>query len=188
MASINFFRFTQPCIPADAFGAADFERNTSIMIRLFIGLLMTVTIQTSAIAQVWATAISKNESAGTAIVFRYIKEFAPAFVRGEQPIRIIITWNYEGAKGMPNAETNGRMIELEDVLDPAVSADALSTLSLVSTGNGLKEWIYYTKSEAEFFARLNAVLGPLAAFPIEIHVAEDPTWKSYETFRNGVRE
>jgi hypothetical protein len=158
------------------------------MIRLFIVLLMSVTIPSSAIAQVWATAISRNESAGTAIVFRYIKEFAPGFVRGAQPIRIIITWNYEGAKGMPNADTNGRMIEMEDVLDPAVSANALSTLSLVSTGNGLKEWIYYTKSEAEFLARLNAALGPLAAFPIEIYVEKDPTWKSYETFRKGVKE
>lgn len=52
--------------------------------------------------------------------------------------------------------------------------------------NDLKEWIYYTKSEAEFFTALNAALGKLKPFPIEIDVAADPSWESYQAFALNV--
>lgn len=139
-------------------------------------------------ATVWATAVSKNESEGTAIIFRYIKELPKGFVRESQPNRIIITWQYDGDKGMPNSKDLARMYELEDALQLAVEDSGLSTLAIVSTGNGLREWIYYSKSEIKFFEQLNASLGKLKPFPIEIHVAVDPVWKSYEDFQTQVKK
>lgn len=139
-------------------------------------------------SQTWATAVSKNKADGTAIIFRYIKDLGPNFKREVQPIRVIISWKYEGPNGMPASEMNVRMNELEDALYPAVAANGLATLALVSTGNGLKEWIFYSKTEAEFFSVLNKSLGRLKPFPIEIHVAEDRVWRSYEEFRTSVEE
>ncbi|HXI93345.1 MAG TPA: DUF695 domain-containing protein [Blastocatellia bacterium] len=59
---------------------------------------------------------------------------------------------------------------------------------LVSTGEDLREWTYYVKSEAEFTARLNYALAGVPAFPIEIHAASDPDWDMFERFKAGIKE
>ena len=136
---------------------------------------------------VLATAVSKNESAGTAIVYRYVKEFEKGFVRAKQPARIIVEWRYNGEKGMPSIGERQRMDELEDALMP-LQEDGFSTLSLVSTGNNLKEWIYYAQTEQGFLTRLNLALCSMPAFPIEIHTASDPGWQTYEQFASSVTQ
>ncbi len=138
------------------------------------------------IAQVWATAIAKNERDGTAIVYRYIKEFQKDFVRSQQPDRVIVVWRYQGQKGMPSLEERARMDELEDALAP-LQKNGFSSLALVSTGNNLKEWTYYAREEDAFFERLNKALGAKQPFPIEIHGSPDPSWKTYDDFVKGVQ-
>lgn len=140
----------------------------------------------SAWAQVWATAISKNESEGKAIIYRFVKEFRKDLVRSSQPDRVIIVWRYQGKKGMPSLEEQRRMDTLEDTL--ALAVEKFSTLVLVSTGDNLKEWTYYTRKEDEFLERLNLALRGLPGFPIEIHTAPDPSWTTYERFAAGLKE
>lgn len=140
----------------------------------------------SAWAQVWATAISENESEGKAIIYRFVKEFRKGFARSSQPDRVIIVWRYQGKKGMPSLEERGRMDTLEDTL--ALAVEEFSTLALVSTGDNLKEWTYYTRKEDEFLERLNLALRDLPRFPIEIHAAPDPSWTTYERFAAGLTE
>lgn len=89
---------------------------------------------------------------------------------------------------MPSKEEQSQMASLEDALYPAVTKDKLATLALVSTGENLREWIFYSKSEASFFHRLNESTKGLPRYPIEVHAAPDPRWESYERFRSGVRE
>ena len=141
----------------------------------------------TSIAQVWATAVARNETEDTAIVYRYIKEFRKEFTRGEQPDRIIVVWRYQGNKGMPSVEERARMDELEDALAP-MQEGGFSTLALVSTGNNLKEWTYYARNEDEFFKRLNEALHSKRPFPIEIHAAPDPSWTTYERFATSVKQ
>jgi hypothetical protein len=59
---------------------------------------------------------------------------------------------------------------------------------LVTTGEELREWIYYAKSGEGFLARVNKALGGQAAFPIAIHVADDPKWSNYQEFVGGLRQ
>ena len=80
------------------------------------------------------------------------------------------------------------MDAMESLLEPAVEADGFATLALVSTGEDTREWIYYAKSEDGFFARLNQALGGQPAFPIEIHVADDPKWANYQEFMDGLQQ
>jgi len=136
--------------------------------------------------QIWATAISRNEAKGTAIIYRYVKEFRPGFVRDRQPDCIIVVWRYQGEKGMPSLEERDRMDDFENALSPLQEA-GFSTLALVSTGNDLKEWTYYTQAKDAFLERLNAVLRSRAAFPVEIHASPDPEWTTYERFVIGVK-
>ena len=44
------------------------------------------------------------------------------------------------------------------------------------------------KSEDEFMARLNYALAGILAFPIEIHIAHDLSWKMYEEFTSGLKD
>ena len=89
---------------------------------------------------------------------------------------------------MPSRAEREQMDALEDALHPEVTKDRFASLALVSTGENLREWIYYAKSEAEFFDRLNQSTQGHPRFPIDVHVAPDPKWESYERFRSGIRE
>lgn len=143
---------------------------------------------TAVSAQVWETATSTHQTNGRVIVFRYIKEFSPGFKKSTQPDRIILAWRYQSERGMPVLEERQRMDAMEDALEPIVEKDNFATLALVSTGENLREWTYYVKSENEFMVRLNQALAGKPAFPIEVHTASDPQWATYETFRAGVKE
>jgi hypothetical protein len=143
--------------------------------------------QTADVA-VWATAISKHESNGRQIIFRYVKDFRPGFEKASLPDRVILVWRYESQSGMPVAAERAAMDRMEDLLAPVVEKPGFAMLALVSTGGGLREWTYYAKAEHEFLNALNRALAAQPRFPIEVHAAPDPKWSSYEVFRKGVRE
>jgi hypothetical protein len=73
-------------------------------------------------------------------------------------------------------------------LGPVLDRGGFATLALVSTGENLREWIYYAQSEGGFAARFDYAFAGRSAFPIEINSAHDPQWQTYEEFRAGVRE
>ncbi|MBV1775657.1 DUF695 domain-containing protein [Burkholderiaceae bacterium DAT-1] len=139
-------------------------------------------------AQEWATAVSKNQHDGTAIIFRYVQTFEKDFSFDTQPDRVILVWRYVGENGMPSPQERNRMDELEDALENVIEKDGFSTLVLVSTGDNLKEWTYYAKSEQEFLERLNNALRGKDPFPIEIHAGPDPKWSTYTRFISGVEK
>jgi hypothetical protein len=136
----------------------------------------------------WATATSTNASNGRKIIFRYAELFSPTFERGSQPIRIIIVWKYHSDTGQPISDEHQRMNQMEDALESALDPDGFATLALVSTGEDLREWTYYSKSEDQFMARLNFALAEAPRYPIEIHIAADPNWDLYEQFRNSMKK
>lgn len=137
---------------------------------------------------VWATAIATRPSDGHRIVYRYQSDFAPGFERARFPDRVVIAWAYDSDSGMPSKPEREAMDRLEDLLAPYVEQPALSNLALVSTGEGLREWTYYTRSQDEFMAKLNEALARLPRFPIEIDLAKDPRWERYDAFRSTLRK
>jgi hypothetical protein len=138
--------------------------------------------------QSWATAISTNSQNGRKIIFRYAEDFGSTFDRASQPSRIIIVWKYDSENGQPGSEEHRRMNLLEDSLEPILGQDDFATLAIVTTGENLREWTYYAKSDEAFIQGLNLALVGLPVFPIEIHTALDPTWSMYEEFKAGVKE
>ena len=137
--------------------------------------------------RLWATTVSTHAGTGRKIIFRYAKEFSGEFNKHSQPVRIIIAWKYLSENGQPTAGDHHRMNQLEDLVESAVNEAGFATLALVSTGEGLREWIYYVASEDQFMARLNNALADTPAFPIEIHTGHDPCWNAYQEFAAGVR-
>lgn len=136
----------------------------------------------------WATATSKHATNGREIVFRYAKEYRATFEKSSLPDRVTLVWRYQSETGMPTTGEREAMDRLEDLLVPLIDRPGLATLALVSTGENLREWIYYAKSRSEFLQALNEALSGQTRFPIEIHATPDPNWSTYERFRQGVRE
>jgi hypothetical protein len=137
--------------------------------------------------ETWSTAISSNAHNNRKVIFRYASKFSATFDRASQPIRIIIAWKYQSESGQPITEEHQRMNELEDALE-LVLEDGFATLALVSTGEDLREWTYYAKSEEEFMGRLNHAFTEKPAFPIAIYVARDPEWTLYEQFASSAKK
>jgi hypothetical protein len=135
----------------------------------------------------WATATSKQQTTGRVLVFRYADKFRDNFQESVFPHRVIIVWKYQSDTGMPVLKEREAMDQMEDMLEPLVEKLGISVLTLVSTGENAREWIFYTKSEAEFIASLNSSLPKESKFPIEIHTAPDPSWSSYKDFIRWVR-
>jgi hypothetical protein len=89
---------------------------------------------------------------------------------------------------MPATTERESMDQLEDLLSPQVEKSSFSSLIIVSTGENLREWTYYTRSQQEFMAKANEALKSVPRFPIEINLWRDPEWKAYEKFRRSVRK
>src|SRR5262249_10303479 len=122
----------------------------------------------------WATATSKQESTGRVVVFRYARSFRETFARATYPVRVILVWKYESQSGMPKTSEREAMDRMEDLLEPRCEELSVSVLALVSTGENVREWIFYAKTEDLFFAALNEALAGEPEFPIEIHAGPDP--------------
>jgi hypothetical protein len=158
------------------------------MSRLLLTIAAALTFAGTTSAKTWDMYTSTDGATGRATIFRYISKFDVGFKRSAQPVRAIIVWTYKGTNGMPALSERQRMDAMEDLLGPVLELDEFSSLALVSTGEDLREWIYYTKSEEGFLTRLNQALGGHPAFPIEIHIADDPNWSSYQEFIDGLRK
>lgn len=131
-------------------------------------------------ARSWGTIVTHNDD--LAIIYRYVDAFHDEWDLATQPDRIIIAWRYENPTGMPSPTEREQMEELEAALEPVVEEEGFATLALVSTGENLREWIYYTQSGEDFFNRLNTALADRPRFPIEIRSAPDPAWATYAAF------
>ena len=135
----------------------------------------------------WRIVSAQNPETGDAAVFR---------ARFAKPDRndlaslvwaIVIQWPYEGGGQMPPAEVNAAQQNFEAAVDPLASS-AHSELMHVSTGMGLKEWIFYARSREEFMAELNDLLAAHPTYPLDIEFFDDPGWEVWEDMIRTLRD
>jgi hypothetical protein len=136
----------------------------------------------------WATATSTDATNGRVIIFRYAKDFRETFDKSGYPVRLIIEWPFQTSTGLPETSEREEMDRFEDLLAPSVEESGESVLAIVSTGENVREWVYYARSEESFLGALNEALADEPPFSIRIHAANDPGWSFYGEFRAGVRE
>lgn len=86
----------------------------------------------------------------------------------------------------PPAEVNAAQQRFEAALAP-LAPSSHSELVHVSTGMGLKEWVFYARSREEFMGELNELLSGHPEYPIEIHFYEDPAWEVWEDLVKDLR-
>lgn len=96
-------------------------------------------------------------------------------------IRVEVTWAYEGdASGMPDTATSQLMEEVQEALQRDFRRDPVAVLTGIFTGDGERNWVFYTLSTHIFGRKLNEALADFPTLPISIYCENDPDWQEYD--------
>lgn len=133
----------------------------------------------------WWTAPAESESGRLIMVtgrsdisnFRGNKRFS---------IRVEITWRYAPlSDGMPDKSTSELMDKVQDVFLESFRKDPIAVLTGIFTGDGERNWIFYTLSTNIFGRKLNEMLSDFPMLPIEIYCENDPGWEEYDEMKQA---
>ena len=97
---------------------------------------------------------------------------------------IVISWLFESldGTGMPADEIEDQMEAFENLLDDALVDKGTARLVTVFTGEGLREWQFYTDDEEFFIRKFNEAMEGQPVLPLEIEALEDENWDSYKDY------
>lgn len=103
---------------------------------------------------------------------------------GRYPFRVDVTWDYDSrSDGMPHDEDARMMEAATDAFEKATSKDKGAVLTGIYTGDGKREWIFYTKNLQLFQGLFNRALESLDTMPLLIEAFSDPEWTEYLEMR-----
>jgi len=130
----------------------------------------------------WSVATAEDD--GKPLIFR-IRNKPPSFASKKTfPHLLAVSWQYEppNESGMPPEELADRMGQLEDVLEEAFEGACQAFLSVIATGNGVREWQWYARNLDDVMTLVNETLGELEPFPVAFSFQDDPDWTAYSRF------
>ena len=93
-------------------------------------------------------------------------------------IRLTVTWPYDGA--MPNDEEAAAMQEVTEALGKTFATDPVAVLTGIYTGDGQRNWVFYTLSTHIFARKLNEALAAMPLLPLTMTAENDPAWHEYD--------
>lgn len=94
--------------------------------------------------------------------------------------RVEVTWPYEGDnKGLPNYADSKMMEQVTDALNECFDKDPVAILTGIYTGDGQRNWVFYTRSLHIFQRKFNEALTPFPNLPLQFEAEEDPDWQEY---------
>lgn len=131
----------------------------------------------------WWSAPTEAENGKTIIVTGrdYMDEI---IAKGKFPYRITIGWNYNALPdGMPEDADARLMEQATDALMAEFKRDKVAYLTGIYTGDGRRDWIFYTGNLNIFNRVLNRALAPLEQMPLIIEAEEDADWNEYKEMR-----
>lgn len=131
----------------------------------------------------WWSAPTEAENGKTIIVTGrdYMDEI---IAKGKFPYRITIGWNYNALPdGMPKDADARLMEQATDALMAEFKRDKVAYLTGIYTGDGRRDWIFYTGNLNIFNRVLNRALAPLEQMPLIIEAEEDADWNEYKEMR-----
>lgn len=130
----------------------------------------------------WCVATAEDN--GKPLIFRIRKE-APSFATKEAfPHLLAVCWQYDSPndQGMPAPDDAQRMAELEDLLVAGLEQVQNAFMTVIVTGNGVREWQWYTRDPDQTMELVNDTLGHLEPFPVQFNFQFDPEWQGFKSF------
>lgn len=128
--------------------------------------------------------LAQGKAGGNATIIRALARVPLIEQRRARPVLVSITWAYDGEAtgGMPPRAVYDRIEGFEAIVFAALDADAAkgsdwATEAAAITGNGARQWRFYTADAEDFIARFTAALAGETIYPIELEAVDDPEWQ-----------
>lgn len=132
----------------------------------------------------WWTSPTESES-GALIMVTGRQGVEPVMASGKYNDRIEITWEYTPEKdGMPDFKTSSLMEQVTDAINNAFAKDSAAVMTGIYTGDGERNWIFYTLNPRKFQYMLNDALKDFELLPITIYAEKDPDWNEYREMKD----
>lgn len=132
----------------------------------------------------WWTSPTESES-GALIMVTGRQGVEPVMASGKYNDRIEITWKYTPDKdGMPDFKTSSLMEQVTDAINNAFAKDSAAVMTGIYTGDGERNWIFYTLNPRKFQYMLNDALKDFELLPITIYAEKDPDWNEYREMKD----
>lgn len=130
---------------------------------------------------IWWTAPAESED-GHLIMVTGRRDVSRFRTNPRFNIRIEVTWRYDSAdsSGMPDTETSQLMEQVQEALQKEFHKDPVAVLTGIYTGDGKRDWVFYSLSTHIFGRKLNEVLAPFPLLPITVYCENDPDWQEYD--------
>ena len=104
--------------------------------------------------------------------------------KGKFKYRVTVGWDYERrSDGMPCDADAEMMEKATDALQKEFGKDKVAYMTGIYTGDGRRDWIFYTTNLNIFGKVFNRALENLDAMPLSIEAEEDPDWAEYREMK-----
>lgn len=131
----------------------------------------------------WWTSPTESET-GALIMVTGRQGVEPVIATGKYNDRIEITWKYTPEKnGMPDFKTSSLMEQVTDALNNAFAKDSAAVMTGIYTGDGERNWVFYTLNPKKFQYMLNDALKDFELLPITLYAEKDPEWNEYREMK-----
>ena len=131
----------------------------------------------------WWSAPTEAENGNTVIVTGrdYMDEI---IAKGKFIYRVTVSWDYNALpSGMPEDDDAELMEKATDALLEEFKKDKVAYMTGIYTGDGRRDWVFYTQNLNIFGRVLNRALAPLEQMPLIIEAESDPDWEEYHEMR-----
>ena len=131
----------------------------------------------------WWTAPAIAESGRTVLVTGrdYMDE---VIAKNKYVNRITVSLDYDALPtGMPSDGDAELMQQVTDAFMSAFKRDKVAYLTGIYTGDGKREWVFYTSNLFIFQKVFNRALENLPLIPLVIEAEADPEWNEYREMR-----
>lgn len=103
---------------------------------------------------------------------------------GKYIYRIDVKWKYNALEsGLPEDADARLMEEVTTSLLEAFKKDTVAVMTGIYTGDGERDWVFYTKNLKIFSVVFNKALEELPTVPFVIEASEDKDWEEYTEMR-----
>lgn len=132
----------------------------------------------------WWTCPTQGDNGGLVMVTgrRDVEKFRknPRF-----NIRVEVSWKYgDETSGMPSPDIAETMEKVTEQLQSTFDADPVAVMTGIYTGEGRRDWVFYTLSTNIFGRKLNEALASLPVLPISINCENDSAWGEYDEMKS----
>lgn len=103
---------------------------------------------------------------------------------GKYIFRVEATWEYDALPDGFPVDSDAEMLEkITDAFQAALAREKAIVMTGIYTGDGKRDWIFYTKNLHIFSTVFNRALEPIPLIPFVIEAYSDPSWEEYAEMR-----